>query len=275
MLAAGYTISRYVKFSVVSSNHRHPCAPPGRSRRQEGVLLQGHPRPWPVAKLRTFGDPRPKSARRVCCPWRARVFPRFQPYSQCGHPAASRSSAAGSLRHQKPCVRQSQPHRFCCLRSSVSLRLVQPGRYSSATLPGRARQRCFGRPGGGRSGRWRRHCRFVRWPNRQRLRRWGSVCAGPSAISVYPSNQPCHGPFRPGPRRPSAFSLFWRSLPAAGSLGSPVRGPVKARQRLTLPDRLRGHPPLPLVAPGPWWFRDSKPGSRIWVGGEWQRWWPD
>jgi len=41
------------------------------------------------------------------------------------------------------------------------------------------------------------------------------------------------------------------------------------------PDRLRGHPPLPLVAPGPWWFRDSKPGARIWVGGEWQRWWPD
>lgn len=196
-------------------------------------MLQGHPRPWPVAKLRTFGDPRPKSARHVCRPWCASVFPRFQPYSQCGHPAASRSSAAGSLRHQKPCVRQSQPHRFCCLRSSVSLRLVQPGRYSSATLPGRARQRCFGRPGGGRSGRWRRHCRFVRWPNRQRLRRWGSVCAGPSAISVYPSNQPCHGPFRPGPRRPSSLHTSWRSLPAAGSLGSPVRGPVKARQRPT------------------------------------------
>jgi len=90
----------------------------------------------------------------------------------------------------------------------------------------------------------------------------GTVCAGPSAISVYPSNQPCYGPCRPGPRRPSALHTCWRSLPAAGSLGSPVRGTVKARQRLTLPDRLRGHPPLPLVAPGPWWFRDSKAGAR-------------
>ena len=177
MPAAGYTISRYVKFSVASLNHRHPCAPPGRSRRQEGVLLQGHPRPWPVAKLRTFGDPRPKSARHVCCPWRARVFPRFQPYSQCGHPAASRSSAAGSLRHQKPCVRLGQPHRFCCLRSSVSLRLVQPGRYSSATLPGQARQKCFGRPGGGRSGRWRSVCP-LRYSTGHTLRRRGPFVQG-------------------------------------------------------------------------------------------------
>ena len=89
-----------------------------------------------------------------------------------------------------------------------------------------------GQPEGGPMGRWRSVCP-LRYSTGHTLRRWGSVCAGPSAISVYPSNQPCHGPSRPGPRRPSAFPLFWRSLPAAGSLGSPVRGTVKARQRLT------------------------------------------
>src|SRR5574344_2752947 len=35
-------------------------SPARSSRRQEGVLLQGHPRPWPVAKPRTFGSPAPK-----------------------------------------------------------------------------------------------------------------------------------------------------------------------------------------------------------------------
>ncbi len=61
----------------------------------------------------------------------------------------------------------------------------------------------------------------------------GTVCAGPSAISVYPSNQPCHGPFRPGPRRPSASRTNWRSLPGSGSLRSPRPCAVKARQRPT------------------------------------------
>ena len=88
-------------------------------------------------------------------------------------------------------------------------------------------------------GRWRSVCP-LRYSTGHTLRRWEPFAQGLRPISVYPSNQPCHGPFRPGPRRPSAFSLFWRSLPAAGSLGSPVRGPVKVRQRLTLPDRLRG-----------------------------------
>ena len=42
-----------------------PSSLPGRRGGRKGVLFQGHPRPWPVAKLRTFGDPRPKSARPV------------------------------------------------------------------------------------------------------------------------------------------------------------------------------------------------------------------
>ena len=112
-------------------------------------------------------------------------------------------SRAGSFRHQKPCARQSQSHRFCCLHSSVSRlwgglvytpALLSPSGFSSLRLgiasklalhslaasvpPASASCRCAplaeasGRRGGSRSGCWRRHCRFVRWPNRQRLRRF-------------------------------------------------------------------------------------------------------
>ena len=39
--------------------------PPGRNRRQEGVLLQGHPRPWPVAEPRTLRVPARKVQFRI------------------------------------------------------------------------------------------------------------------------------------------------------------------------------------------------------------------
>lgn len=79
--------------------------------------------------------------------------------------------------------------------------------------------------------------------------------AGPSATGVIPSIQRCHGPCRPGPRRPSV-PTGCRSLPAAGSLGSPVRCTVKARQssRADATDRLRGHAPLASLVPRHWWF---------------------
>jgi len=46
--------------------HRFPLAPARSSRRQEGVLLQGHPRPWPVAKPRTLWVPAHKVQFRIC-----------------------------------------------------------------------------------------------------------------------------------------------------------------------------------------------------------------
>ena len=58
--AAGYTTRRYVKLLRLLVEAPFPVCSARSSRRQEGVLLQGHPRPWPVAKLRTFGDPAPK-----------------------------------------------------------------------------------------------------------------------------------------------------------------------------------------------------------------------
>jgi len=54
-----------LRSSGSSSRQRFPFSPPGRSRWQEGVLLQGHPRPWPVAKLRTLWVPAHKVQFRI------------------------------------------------------------------------------------------------------------------------------------------------------------------------------------------------------------------
>lgn len=135
-----------------------------------------------------------------------------------------RRSRAGSFRRQRPGSRQSRQPRLCRLHSAVS-RL--------------------------------RRLDLMSGPRPQHPR------AGPSATGVIPSIQRCHGPCRPGPRRPSV-PTDCRSLPAAGSLGSPVRCTVKARHssRADATDRLRGHAPLALLVPRPWWFRDSGPGAR-------------
>ena len=64
------------------------------------------------------------------------------------------------------------------------------------------------------------------------------------------------GPSRPRPWRESVPRASCRSLPAAGSLRSPVRCPVKARQ--ADPSR---HPPGPTLhcVPRHWWLGDSVP----------------
>ena len=55
--AAGYTTRRYVKLLPRFVEALFSVCPARSSRRQEGVLLQGHPRPWPVAKPRTLWVP--------------------------------------------------------------------------------------------------------------------------------------------------------------------------------------------------------------------------
>ena len=44
---------------------RHRQWKPGRRVGRKGLLLQGHPRPWPFAKARTFGAPAPKVPARI------------------------------------------------------------------------------------------------------------------------------------------------------------------------------------------------------------------
>jgi len=63
--AAGYTTRRYVKLLRRSVEAPFPVSPARSSRRQEGVLLQGHPRPWPVAKPRTLWVPAHKVQLRI------------------------------------------------------------------------------------------------------------------------------------------------------------------------------------------------------------------
>ena len=67
-------------------------------------------------------------------------------------------------------------------------------------------------------------------------------CAG-GKCQATPSTSYCNsrnGPSRPRPRRESVLRTSCRSLPAAGSLRSPVRCPFKARQSHTA-----RHPPGP------------------------------
>ena len=63
--AAGYTTRRYVKLLRRIVEEPFSVCPARSSRRQEGVLLQGHPRPWPVAKPRTLWVPAHKVQFRI------------------------------------------------------------------------------------------------------------------------------------------------------------------------------------------------------------------
>ena len=138
--------------SVRSSQHRFPYVPPGRSRRQAGVLLQGHPRPWPVAKLRTLRVPARKVQHRGNVVEVRGVVARFGRCAGSGSlppPAlpfrpqvCGLHSRAGSFRHQKPCARRGQSHRFCCLHSSVSRQSGGLVYTPAATPPASASCRC-------------------------------------------------------------------------------------------------------------------------------------
>lgn len=155
-----------------------------------------------------------------------------------------------------------------------------------------SRPQCPGQQGGIRPGCWRRECRSSRcWPlsfpqcpgtaspraASHTLRRFalrisvgalyldsrGGACSRTASYPASPfSCAHTFGPSRPRSRRSSAHTPCW-SLPGSWSLRSPSPCTVKAHQ----PPHARP-PPEPTLrfAPGPLWFRDSKPGSRINVG---------
>lgn len=139
-----------LRSSRSSSGQRFPFAPPGRSRWQEGVLLQGHPRPWPFAKLRTLWVPAHKvqgtktdnavlafylafslGGARASCHLRHSV-----PDKEAVHVRVAPvggflvlHSRAGSARRQRPGSRQSRQPRLRRRSSKVSRhggRLVYP-----------------------------------------------------------------------------------------------------------------------------------------------------
>ena len=141
---------------------------------------------------------------------------------QCGQPAALRTSGAGSPQSVTPLAGTSHVKKSNCLL----LRGKPAACLSPAAIPphlcrDESRQKCSGQPGYGRPGRWRRQCQSSRLcspafasaqnprcpPQTAPERR----CKG-FAHQPHPSGQPCHGPSRPRPRRPSAFP-HRRSLP--------------------------------------------------------------
>ena len=139
-----------LRSSGSSSGRRFTFSPPGRSRWQEGVLLQGHPRPWPFAKLRTLWVPAHKvqvtktdsavlafylafslGGARVSChlrhsaPDKEAVHVRVAPVGGF----LVLHSRAGSARRQRPGSRQSRQPRLRRRSSKVSRhggRLVYP-----------------------------------------------------------------------------------------------------------------------------------------------------
>ena len=163
-----------LRSSGSSSGQRFPFAPPGRSRWQEGVLLQGHPRPWPFAKLRTLWVPAHKvqgtktdnavltfylafslGGARASCHLRHSV-----PDKEAVHVRVAPvggflvlHSRAGSARRQRPGWRWNRQPRLCRLHSAVRLRRVYL--YLPAIPPhlrrGEPRRKCSGRAGGSRS----------------------------------------------------------------------------------------------------------------------------
>lgn len=130
-----------LRSSVSSSGQRFPFSPPGRSRWQEGVLLQGHPRPWPFAKLRTLWVPAHKvqgtntgsgalafnlafslGGARASCHLRHSVPDKEAVHVRVAHVDGFLvlHSRAGSARRQRPGSRQSRQPRLRRRASKVS-----------------------------------------------------------------------------------------------------------------------------------------------------------
>ena len=149
--------------------------------------------------------------------------------------------------------------------------------YQAAIPPhlrrGEPRRKCYGRPGCGRPGRWRRHCQFGpqlrRSPNCQRLR--GSARISVVASYLYSSDSACSreplypaptseprsqgGPSRPRPGRPSAthsVGLFRCSREPVVSL------PRRSRARRPFPFQTASGATLHFV-PRPMALADSQP----------------
>ena len=193
-----------LRSSGSSSGQRFPFAPPGRSRWQEGVLLQGHPRPWPFAKLRTLWVPAHKvqgtktdsavlafylafslgGARASChlrhsAPDKEAVHVRVAPVGGF----LVLHSRAGSARRQRPGSRQSRQPRLRRRSSKVSRHGVSACLSTDAIPPASASCR-RGRhlqklPGIRGAARWAAGAACVSHPaGRSRPLPWTFSCRG-------------------------------------------------------------------------------------------------
>lgn len=166
------------------------------------------------------------------------LLDRHHPHSasvQCEHPAASRTSGAGSLSLRKPGSRTSRQPRLLRSAPRYGYAVSSPAAIPPHLCRGKPRQKCSGQPGGSRSGCWRRQCR----------NKPATDCAGASM----PGSMRCRE------RR----AAIWASEP---SRLSPVRPSVHPSRPvssapLLRPDGLRSIPLLSPAAP-----HDARPPPR-------------
>ena len=151
----------------------------------------------------------------------------------------------GSARRQRSCVGASPPHHLRHRSSKVEFNL--------AAIPphlcrGEPRQKCFGRPGHGRPGRWHRQCQS------------SQICSATSVAAQNPRCQPQTAPVSaPFSQACRPLPSYLRStvLPASASLRRAfIRGAVPVREDRHLPHqrRCRAHR---VGRPGP------GPGGRL------------
>ena len=150
----------------------------------------------------------------------------------CGHPAALRSSAAGSLPLRK---------------SALYLAAIPPH-----LRRGEPRRKCSGRPGGSRSGCWRRQCRNKSATDCAGRSVQGSIRCRERRTAIRASE-----PSRLRPVRPSAY----RTMPVFVGVWEPEVSQPLHRQSPPSPPHQTASPATLHFVPRPWSLGDSKPGS--------------
>ena len=278
--AAGYTTRRYVK--KLRQLFDSPASVfPARSEAAAGRSFA--PGPSPALALRKtphFRGPRPKSAARIGFIKVRTSVSRRGVKCQFGHlPPYAAKLRVGPVPNTSSA--DKLPRKCLCLflqgKPPTMAAWLSPARYSSATLPEQARQRCFGRPECG--------------PNR---------AAGADSVGTSP---PQTAPVRPN-QRPGQVLVFVGQCKRAQDLSTPHQRLCGARTRAVpargleavFPSRtaavfvggrepevsrplhrqspLTPHaqrpPPGPTLrfAPGPLWFRDSGLPLRIKAGAD-------
>ena len=186
-------------------------------------MLQGHPRPWPVAKLRTLRVPAHKVHARIKGEGKEDRHPsphRFLPAAACST-AAGRPGAKGRVsvtaRHTT----------FVPVPPRYGSAVIQPGRYSFRPLPGRIPPEAFRAP---RKQPFRLLAQ--RMPGILRKKRQSRLSALPARIPRCPSSTPPEAPHQ----RCCRCASIRRSVPVREDRSTPHH---------------RHHALTPLGRPGP------------------------
>ena len=135
---------------------------------------------------------------------------RWQPQCSASSPPPYAPPVLGRLSQLLLLPGQATSRRVTACGSAVRSACLSPAAIPPHLCRDESRQKCSGQPGYGRPGRWRRHCRIPLplHPPKTAPERW--CLALPSTSCCYSTVG--DGPFRPRPRRPSAFP-HRRSLP--------------------------------------------------------------